>query len=45
MDELTQRKDEIAGQDGMLKIGLQGVDFLSMPKLFARVLEKTPTNK
>lgn len=45
VDELMHRQDEIAGQEGMLKIGLQGVDFITVPQLFARVLEKTPTNK
>lgn len=43
VDELIQRKGEIVSQDGMLKIGLQGVEFVDMQKTFGRIAEKTPT--
>jgi len=41
VEELSRRKAEIEDEDGLLKIGVQGVEYVDIRKVFNRVAEKT----
>ncbi|KAJ5544704.1 short-chain dehydrogenase/reductase [Penicillium sp. DV-2018c] len=40
VDELMARQTEISSQDGMLKIGLQGSEYVDIRNIFQRIIEK-----
>ena len=41
VEELSRRKAEIEAEEGLLKIGVQGVEYVDIRKVFGRIAEKT----